>query len=119
MSPRLRQWALGVAFAAWTAGTAFLVWVTLVMPRQPMGGPHRDYVLEVPEGASYEQLAALLGKEGVVRHPWAFAVYLRILSDEHELRRRYWVVNRALAPAALVPRIVHGRGTAIVKVLIP
>jgi UPF0755 protein len=119
MSERVRAWGLRALFAGWLLGTGLLVWVLLVMPLEGPGGPDRDFVVELPEGASYEQIAALLAKQQVLTHPRAWAFYMRILTEPHELRTGTWVVNRALTPAALLPRFVTNRGQGVVKVLVP
>ena len=119
MSVRLRDAFLWSVFAVWLTLTGLLVWVLLVMPQSRPGGPDRDFVLEVPAGASYEQLGALLARAQVVTQPRAWAVYMRILSDAEQLRPNSWVVNRALSPSELLPRFVRGRGHASVKVLVP
>jgi UPF0755 protein len=116
---RLRAWLLPLGFVLWFAGTGALVWLLLVMPQLPMNGPDKDYVLEVPAGASYEQLGELLAREQVITHPRAWAVFMRLVSEPAELRTGTWVVNRALSPANLLPRIVRGHGHAYVKVLFP
>jgi UPF0755 protein len=119
MSPRATLRLLWTLFALWLVCSGFFVWVVLVMPQVPGDGPDRDYVLEVPSGASYEELGALLAREQVIRHPRAWAAYMRFVSDAPELRPSTWVVNRALTPAQMFPRFVRGRGHANVKVLVP
>jgi UPF0755 protein len=104
----LRRLALPLAFALWLVGTALLAWVLLVMPHRPAGGPDRDFLVEIPAGASYDDIAARLAEAGVITRPRAWVVFMRLLTERHELRPGPWVVNRARSPQQLLSRMARG-----------
>jgi UPF0755 protein len=116
---KARALGLWAALVLWLVGTALLAWLLLVVPHRAAGGPDRDFLVEIPPGASYETIAERLSEAGVLARPRAWLVFMRLLSDPSELRPGPWVVNRARTPLELLPRMMRGRGHASVRVSIP
>jgi UPF0755 protein len=114
-----RQLAPWAALVLWLACTAVLAWVLLAVPHQAAGGPDRDFLVEIPAGASYEEIAARLAEAGVLARPEVWIVFMRIVTDPSELRPGPWVVNRARTPLELLPRMARGHGPSAVRVSIP
>lgn len=112
----LLRWAL---LLLWLAGTAGLAWVLLVFPVSAPQVPYRDVPIEIAPGTDVEALAARLLREGVIAQPSAFVLYMRLLGADQRLRSGPVVINRALPPRDLLPRLAAGYGQARVRVAIP
>ena len=113
---RALAWLL---FVVWAAISAALVWLLLVFPGEKQAASARDVPLAVPPGASVDAVAALLAREGIVRHPRALALYLRTLGADRKLRSGWVVVNRSLSVREHLPRIARGFGQTSVSVPVP
>jgi UPF0755 protein len=117
-SPSFRRLRL-VLLLLWLAGTAWLTWLLLYFPNQRSNASYRDVVIERPSGESVPAFAARLVEAGVIDKPRAFTWYLRLLGADVRLRQRSVVVNRALSPRELLPRIATGYGSSSVRVAMP
>lgn len=105
--------------ALWLLGTAGLVWLVLMYPNQALDTRYRDVVLDVGPAPSLEALSVQLAREGYIRYPRAFVVYMRLLGADARLRAGPVVVNRSLPVRALIPRLARGFGISHVRVPLP
>ncbi len=108
-----------LVFALWAAGTGLLIWLMLIYPNQPLSTTYKDFAIELEEPVSPDSLSIRLEREGVIRHPRALAVYLRLIGAAPALRSGFVVVNKGLSVRALLPRLARGFGTSRVRVLLP
>ncbi|MFT3921407.1 MAG: endolytic transglycosylase MltG [Myxococcales bacterium] len=116
---RRRQLIARAALALWAAGTACLIWLMLVYPNRHQVTPYKDFVVELPAGATAEVLAKRMAEDKVVSDAWALTIYFRLMGVESNLRRGYVVLNRALSVRELLPRLARNFGTSKVRVLLP
>jgi UPF0755 protein len=103
----------------WLVGTSALAWLMLVFPNQTQRAPSRDVVLEPEPQQDLARLARRLGEAKVIDNELAFIWYMRLLGASEKLRQGPIVINRALSPHDLLPRLAHDFGTSAVRVPIP
>jgi UPF0755 protein len=115
----LKRALLVLLLLAWLAGTVLLAYAMLVFPHEAAAARGRDTALSVPQPASVDDVAKVLGDAGVTTRPALFAFYLRILDVGPKLRGGWVVGNPSLSPLLHLPRIAHGYGSASVDVVIP
>lgn len=113
---RALAWLL---LAAWLAGSMLLAWLLLVYPNRTPKVAGRDTPMRIEPGSSIDEVARELARENVIAEPRAFVAFARLLGADRKLRSGFIVVNRALSPRALLPRIARGFGSASVMVPIP
>jgi len=115
----VRRTTIGAVLAVWLVGTAGLLWLMLVVANTPAGSVSRDIAIELPAGATLDQLAARLAEAKAIDQPRLFAFYLRVIGARPKLREGWVVVNRALSMREHLPRLARGYGTSSVDVVVP
>jgi UPF0755 protein len=97
------------------------IYFTLVVGYGNSRGPGagRDVDLELPVGASAQEIAARLDAAGLVRRPSLFALYLRATGGASQLRGGRHLLSDDLSPRALVRRMQRTPSQEKVRVVIP
>lgn len=119
-----RRFLVGSVLLLWLCGTALLIWLMLVYPNEPCASTSRDVPIELPPGATLEQVAASLTRARVIVYPRAFIAYFRLLGVAPHLRidpsAPSWVVgNAGLGVRQQLPRLARGYGQSSVDVVVP
>lgn len=114
-----RRTLLGLVLALWLVGTGALLWLMLIVANTPAGTVSRDVPIEVPAGATIDQVAKRVADAKAVDHPRVFAFYLRVIGAARTLRTGWVVVNRALSMREHLARLAYGYPTSSVDVVVP
>lgn len=99
--------------------TSSLVWLLLVYPNRPSEGSGEPVRLELPPGATLEDVVDHLDRAQLVDDPFVFSVYLRVLGASGRFREGRIALSRGLTPAMVARRVATGIGTVEVRVTIP
>ncbi len=91
----------------------------LVYPERLGEGRGREVAIELAPGASIDDVAARLGRAGVVAHPRIFAVYMRLLGADERLREGRVLVRDDASVQEVARRIAEGLGPAHARITIP
>ncbi|MCL2309777.1 MAG: endolytic transglycosylase MltG [Proteobacteria bacterium] len=94
-------WAI-VALAL--LGLALLVWGW----RQPLLLPSQPYLLTVPKGATLNQVAAMLARDGVLWHPWQLTMPARAQGKATTIKAGRYRFEGEMTVAALLQKLVDG-----------
>jgi UPF0755 protein len=82
-------------------------------------GAGRDVDLDLPTGATAQEITDRLDAAGLVRRPSLFALYLRATGGASQLRAGHHLLSDDLSPRALVRRMQRTPGQEKVRVAIP
>jgi UPF0755 protein len=85
-------------------GLALLAWVW----RQPLPLPTQPYLLTVPKGATLNQVAAMLTRDGVLRHPWQLTVPARAQGQAAAIKTGRYRFEGEVTVATLLQKLVDG-----------
>lgn len=98
------------------AGMLLGYWLVAAPMAQP--GLGRVKSVEIPEGATFRQVAGLLKMEGLIRSQWAFVLLGKLtLSDRRVLAGEY-ILHSDMAPREILAELRSGR-VALHQVTIP
>lgn len=112
--------ALGAAAALLVAFiVAALAWLVLVYPKREGQGGGREVAVELPAGASIDEVAFRLERAGVLASPRVFAFYMRLLGADEHLREGRVLLRDDMTVGEVARRIALGLGAAHVRVTIP
>ncbi|MDR2711018.1 MAG: endolytic transglycosylase MltG [Burkholderiales bacterium] len=85
-------------------GVALLAWVW----RQPLPLPSQPYMLTVPKGATLNQVAAMLARDGVLKHPWQLTLPARAQGNATAIKAGRYRFEGEVTLAALLQKLVGG-----------
>ncbi len=107
------------ALAVWLVGTWALVDHLLLFPAKTGVGPNRDFVIELPDKPTLDEVADALAQAKVIvdRNKWLRI--MRLLQSEPGLRGGWVAVNRAKSMIELMPRLLTTHGKSSVTLNIP
>ncbi|MEM1417530.1 MAG: endolytic transglycosylase MltG [Myxococcota bacterium] len=117
-----RRWErrlVGLLALVVALGLGAVSWLLLVFPHEPTGPRGERFELDIAPGSSARTIAAQLADAGVIAHPGAFAMYVRLLGLDAELRSGPVLLEGGLTPEVVAQRIAFGRGPVPVRVTIP
>ncbi len=103
----------------WVLVAAPLAWLLMVYPRAPHAGRGQRIEVILPPGATLEQTARLLAREGALDHPRIWSLYARLRGAGGRLRSGRVVLTDSLSPSELLRRVAVGFGEGIVKLTFP
>ena len=75
----------------------------------PAGRDTSTQIIEVPLGASLQQIATQLAEAGVVRHRWMFVLYAAWLSSGLHLQAGEYALQATLSPVQIVDIMRRGK----------
>lgn len=75
----------------------------------PVGPADLEAIVEVPKGMGFGRLPGHLAAYGVVSHPEALRLYLRLAPPTATLKAGEYALTGAMTPAALLERVTSGR----------
>lgn len=101
------------------AALAALGWLVIIYPQGRGPGHGREHAVEVAPGMDVDALADRLADEQVITHPRVFAIYVRLLGGDEQLRTGEVLVTDDMSPRDVLQRIATGFGSATVRVTIP
>ncbi|MCL2297084.1 MAG: endolytic transglycosylase MltG [Proteobacteria bacterium] len=96
--------SLWVIAALALLGLALLAWVW----RQPLPLPTQPYLLTVPKGATLNQVAATLARDGVLRHPWQLTVPARAQGQAAAIKAGRYRFEGEMTLTSLLQKLVDG-----------
>jgi UPF0755 protein len=85
-------------------GLALLAWAW----RQPLPLPTQPYLLTVPKGSTLNQVAAMLARDGVLRHPWQLTLPARAQGQAAAIKAGRYRFDGEMTVAALLQKLVDG-----------
>jgi UPF0755 protein len=85
-------------------GLALLAWAW----RQPLPLPAQPYLLAVPKGATLNQVAAMLTRDGVLRHPWQLTVPARMQGQAAAIKAGRYRFEGDVTVTTLLQKLVSG-----------
>lgn len=88
-------------------------------PATPGPGSGREVTLDIPWGASPSRIARHAADVGVVRHPRAFALYLRLSGKASELKAGRHVLIDDWSPAEVALALTHPGAAEQVRITFP
>lgn len=91
-------------------GAALLAWAWL----QPLLLPAQPYLLTVPKGATLNQVAAILTRDGVLKHPWQLTLPARAQGRAAAIKAGRYHLDGEVTVTTLLQRLVDGVTVPIV-----
>jgi UPF0755 protein len=98
-----------------------LAWLVIVYPNQPAPLRHesKTLALELDASSSPETVASRLASERLITQPGLFALYMRVLRADRQMRRGRVLVTAQMSARQLLQRVAVGYGTTPVRITIP
>ncbi|MDR2173420.1 MAG: endolytic transglycosylase MltG [Burkholderiales bacterium] len=103
-------WSLWAVVALALLGLALLAWAW----RQPLPLPAQPYLLTVPKGATLNQVAATLARDGVLRHPWQLIFPARAQDVTTTIKAGRYRFEGEVTVATLLQKLVEGATVPVV-----
>ncbi|MBI5410406.1 MAG: endolytic transglycosylase MltG, partial [Nitrospirae bacterium] len=98
---------LGAAVALCLAGVAWSFWV-MEQPADRTGN-RQVKVVEIPEGASFRQVAALLQKEQLLAGQWGFLLLGRLNAVDRRIPAGEYALHAGMTPKEILSEILSGQ----------
>lgn len=98
---------LGLAVALCLAGVAWSFWV-MEQPADRTGN-RQVKVVEIPEGASFRQVAALLQKEQLLASQWGFLLLGRLNAVDRKVPAGEYALHAGMRPQEILSEILGGQ----------
>jgi UPF0755 protein len=105
MKRRLTPVLIGVALCA--AGFAGYQWMTQPLASQGDPGPVR--IVDIPEGATFRQVATLLEQEGIIGSRWAFLLLGKLAFADRRILAGEYALHPAMRPRDILTDLQNGR----------
>jgi UPF0755 protein len=106
-------WCSVAVVALALLGLALLAWLWL----QPLPMPAQPYLLTVPKGASLNQVAATLTRDGVLRHPWQLTLPARARGEAASIKAGRYLFEGEMTVTALLQKLVDGVTVPVVVMI--
>lgn len=107
----MRRWILpGLALALVLAGGA--AYLVLEWAQAPVAGPSESVptkIVIIPEGSRFQQAAALLKQEGLIRSRSAFVLLGRVQAADRRIHPGEYEFSAAMPPADILAKLLAGR----------
>lgn len=88
-------------------GIAAYQWMT--EPLAPPGSTGPVKIIDIPDGASFRQVAALLKKEGVIASQWAFLLLGKLTLADRRILAGEYAVHPGMRPMDILADMQNGR----------
>lgn len=98
--------AVAVVLAAGAAGWLYHTYLNALEPPRP--GSSETVVVRVPGGASTTEIAVLLHRRGLIRHPLAFRVLARLEGRDGRLRAGVYRLSPGMSAEAVMDKLTRG-----------
>ncbi|MFZ5563733.1 MAG: endolytic transglycosylase MltG [Thermodesulfobacteriota bacterium] len=102
--------AVTVAAAVWLHVTRYMV--------SPADLSAREQVIVVPPGMGINAAAAMLHRQGVIKHPDLFRFFARVARRGHAIKAGEYRLSAAMPPAAILDLLLSGK-VALHRLTIP
>ena len=96
-----------VVAALCAAGIAGFQWMT--EPLSPPGAPGPVKIIDIPDGASFRQVAALLKREGVIASQWAFLLLGKLTAADRKILAGEYALHSGMRPPDILADMQNGR----------
>ena len=109
----MRRWLPWVIIASLSvlilSGVLIMLWITSPMIRSSTGASPPIQIVEIPDGASFRQVAALLEYERVIPSRLGFLLLGRLtLADRHIIPGEY-ALHGGMAPRDILAKLLAGQ----------
>jgi UPF0755 protein len=108
-----RRWLPWVIIASFSvlilSGFLIMLWITSPVVRTSTGTPPPIQIVEIPDGATFRQVAALLQQEHVIPSRLGFLLLGRLtLADRHIIPGEY-ALHGGMAPREILAKLLSGQ----------
>lgn len=103
----LRLFKLGCLFFLIFAGAAFYFLYTAIMPADPEA-TRQPVIVEVPEGATAGEIAAMLEQQKLIPSAFAFKLLIRYGGNGASIRTGHYKISPSQAPLKILEQLVKG-----------
>jgi UPF0755 protein len=76
---------------------------------QPVGGSSQARIVEIPKGASFNQIADRLGKENLIANEWFFRGIARLKGEDRKIIPGEYELHAGMQPTEILSKLVDGR----------